>query len=114
MSPPNSSVLQDLEGLDRFSHDFPKQLSDLLYSDGYIKCHDKPGLQDGDPEWLVEYLDQVCHHIALLHSPPINRYRFSELSIAPVAFSASAYASSGKYVALGKSPLSRTRLSLRV
>jgi hypothetical protein len=111
MPPPNSSVLQEFDRLSRSSHDFPNQLSDLLYADEYAEC--VPGLHEDDLKWLVEYLDQVCHHIALLHSPPIvSRYRFSELSIPPVAFSGSPCVSLEKYAALGNLPQHRTRLTL--
>jgi hypothetical protein len=92
MSLPDSPVLQKFARLDESSQDFPEKLSDLLYADEYAEC--VPGLHEDDLKWLVEYLDQVCHHIALLHPPPIvSRGRFSELSIPPVAFSGSVCAS---------------------
>ena len=63
-SPP---TLQQLRRLNKSSPDFHDQLSSVLYGEGYQQC--VPTLQDDDLVWLVDYLDNVRRHVALLCSP---------------------------------------------
>jgi len=64
---PNPPALQQLRRLDRSSSDFPDQLSNVLYGEEYQKS--VPNLQGDDLAWLVHYLDKVCHHVTLPHTP---------------------------------------------
>ena len=65
--PPGFPILQELANLESTSQDFPDQLHGLLYGDEYRQC--LSNLQNDHSSWLVEHLDQVRHHITLLHSP---------------------------------------------
>jgi hypothetical protein len=94
-----SPILQEFSCLDRSSQDFPKKLCDLLYGDEYTQC--VPDLQDNDPIWLVEYLDQVWRHISL-HTSNLTVHRFSVLSMPQVVFSESVYVSLEEYATLGE------------
>jgi hypothetical protein len=94
-----SPVLQEFSRLDRSSQDFPKRFCDLLYGDEYTQC--VPDLQDNDPMWLVEYLDQVWCHITLPTSN-LTVDRFSTFSIPQVVFSESVYVSLEEYATLGE------------
>ena len=60
-------LLQQLHRLDRFSSGFHDQVSNVLYGEEYKQC--MPNLQGDDLVWLVDYLDNVRHHVSLLHSP---------------------------------------------
>jgi hypothetical protein len=62
MPPPNSSVLQRLDDLNRSSFEFHDRLSDILSGEEYKQC--VPNLQNGDLMWLVNYLDKVSRHVA--------------------------------------------------
>jgi len=67
MSSPSPPVLQQLRRLDRSSPDFQDRLSNVLYGEEYRRC--VPNLQGDDLAWLVDYLDQVPHPIAIPNSP---------------------------------------------
>ena len=63
--PPMTSpeLLQRFKRLDKSSPQFPDQLTNLLYKEGFKDQILK--LRDEDVVWLVEYLDEVCLSIAL-------------------------------------------------
>jgi len=68
MSPqPSHPVLQELHSLDRSLSKFHDQLSNILYGEEYMRCLANP--QGNDLEWLVDYLDEVHHRVALPCSP---------------------------------------------
>ena len=56
-------LLQRFKRLDKSSPQFPDQLTNLLYKEGFKDQILK--LRDEDVVWLVEYLDEVCLSIAL-------------------------------------------------
>ena len=60
------NILQQLHRLDRSSHEFHDQLSNLLYGEEYTQS--VPNLEAGESEWLVDYLDKVRHPASLLRS----------------------------------------------
>jgi len=59
--------LQQLHRLDRSLPTFHDQVCNILYEEEYQKC--VLDLQGDDSVWLVEYLNEVHHHITLPHSP---------------------------------------------
>jgi hypothetical protein len=67
MPSPNSSVLQQLDRLNRSSSNFHDQLCNTLYGQEYVRC--VTDLEGDDLLWLVEYLDKVRRRVALLQSP---------------------------------------------
>ena len=67
MSSISPSALQRLRLLDKSSSRFHDQVCNILYEEEYQKC--VPNLQGDDSAWLVEYLNEVHHHIAVPHSP---------------------------------------------
>lgn len=64
MSSPGPLALQKLQELDMSLSEFHDQLNDLLYGEEYQQC--VPNLQADNLVWLVDYLDKVCCHAALL------------------------------------------------
>ena len=60
------ATLQQLHRFGGFSSDFHDRLSDVLHDEGYKQL--VPNLKDGDLVWLVDFLDQVRHHVSLPHS----------------------------------------------
>ena len=65
MAPPSSPALRRLHRLDRSSSEFHDHLCDALSEKEYVQCI--PDLECGDLIWLVDYIDEVRGHIALLH-----------------------------------------------
>jgi len=63
MSPPTLPVLQQLHCLDKSLSGFHDKLCGVLYGEEYQQC--EGSLQVGDVTWLVDYLDEVRHHVAL-------------------------------------------------
>lgn len=55
---PTLPFLRQFQRLDGSSPEFPDQLSNILYGQGYQQC--VSGLQDDDLVRLVDYLDNVC------------------------------------------------------
>lgn len=68
MSSLNKATLERLRFLDRSSSEFHDQLNDVLCGEEYEQW--VLNLGGKDLVWLVGYLDKVCRHIALPHSPP--------------------------------------------
>jgi len=66
MSASSSPVLQQLNSLEKSSHDFHDQLHSVLYGNEYVQC--VPNLQGDDLAWLVDYLNEVCRHVVLPRS----------------------------------------------
>ena len=66
MPPPNP--LQQLQGLDRSSPEFPNRLADILGEDWMNHAQN---LSPNDLEEFVEYLDSVCVRVTLTH-PLLN------------------------------------------
>ena len=64
---PSSPALQQLRHLDRSSPDFHDQLCVVFYGSEYSQC--VLNLEGDDLVWLVDYLDKVRLHVALLCSP---------------------------------------------
>ena len=67
MSSPSLPALQQLHRLDKYSFEFPDQLTDVLCEEKYQQC--APNLQGDDSVWLIGYLVMVRRCIALPHSP---------------------------------------------
>ena len=67
MYPPSSLTLQRLHRLDRSSPDFHEQLHSALRGEEYVQCEQT--LEGNDLVWLIDYLDEVCRHVVLPHSP---------------------------------------------
>jgi len=63
MYPTSPPALRQLRRLDRSSSEFYNQVCDVLYKEDYQNC--VPNLQGDDSAWLVEYLNEVRHHISL-------------------------------------------------
>ena len=63
------NLLQQLHRLqvNGSSPGFQDRLCNILYGEGYEQS--VPKLQNEDLVWLVDYLDKVCRHTALPHSP---------------------------------------------
>jgi len=66
-SRPSLPVLQKLHDLDRSLSEFHDQLSNILYGEEYMRR--MADLQGADLLWLVDYLDEVRHRVALPRSP---------------------------------------------
>jgi hypothetical protein len=64
---PSLRILQTLHRLDRSSPRFHDKLTNVLYGEEYKRC--VPILQGDDLVWLVDYMDEVRHPIALPQSP---------------------------------------------
>ena len=98
MLPPNSPVLQQLDRLDRSSPEFQDQLYTILRGEEYSQC--ARDLQGDDLVWIVDYLDKVCHCVAL---PPLHssRRRLLMVSIPRLPLPESASVSSEAYAAQG-------------
>lgn len=69
MTSPSSFGLQKLDRLDASLPCFEDQLCDVFYGEEYIQC--VPNLEGDDLDWLVNYLDKVCHCVSPQH-PPIK------------------------------------------
>ena len=63
---PSSPALQKLRLLNTSLPDFHDQLSRILDGEEYAQY--KKGLEPGDLQWLVDYLDEVRRHVALPNS----------------------------------------------
>ena len=83
MSSPNTPALQELHRLKGSSPNIHNQLSDVLYGEEYQQC--VPILQGDDLVWLVDYLDKVCHHIAI-PTLCLSQRRLSIVSILKCCF----------------------------
>ena len=92
VSPP---FLQQLRHLDRSWPGFPNQLNDVLCEGEYREY--ASNLQADDLVWLIEYLDEVRHCVAISHPPLKLVCRLSMLLTLPAPVSISACASSGAY-----------------
>lgn len=81
MPSPAPLALQKLDGLDRSLPEFYKQLDSILHGDEYRKL--VLNLQGDDLVWLVEHLDSVRRHFALLPLY-LRQHRLSVSLIPPV------------------------------
>ena len=70
MGSPSHPVLQKLHGFDRSLSGFHDQLSNVLYGEEYVRC--APNLQGDDLRWLVDFLDEVRHHVPLPRFPLLS------------------------------------------
>ena len=98
MSPPTSPALQRLHRLDRSSSDFHDQLHNVLRGEEYVQCEEN--LEGDDLVWLIDYLDKVRRHLALLRLL-LSQCRLSPVSILPAQLPGSVCASSETYAAPG-------------
>ena len=109
MAPPTSLALQRLDSLDKSSPDFQDQLNDLLHENEYQEC--VPTLQGDELMWLVDYLDEVRHRVALPTLRSSCR-RLSTSSALPIWLPQSYYMNSETYAATGRYSQRRTTFRL--
>ena len=84
MSLPGPPALQQLHHLDRSSSKFHDNLCSVFYGEEFQKC--MQNLQGNDLVWLVEYLDKVRRHVALLCPPLKPSQAFDSLDPSGTAF----------------------------